>query len=123
MLWARKNEELVKVQFFYNTVRKYFVDIEAISTSLITMQREVLSFDWPNEISYNEWKDKFVSMEQMGEANEAKEDDEEEGTKVKVTLTVNNEDKENPRVKASLQIIRDESSLSNLMATYSEESE
>ena len=57
------NEELVKVKIFYMTIRKYFVDIEAIGNSLINVQREALNFYWPNENTYNEWKDKFMSIE------------------------------------------------------------
>ena len=110
------------MQLFYNAIREDFVDLDAVANSLITMQREVISFGWPNDTAFNEWKDKFVSLEKIEEDDEV-EDDDEEGTKIKVTLAVDDEDKENPQIKESLQIVRDESSLSNLMATYSKELE
>ena len=52
LLWAMTNEEYVKVQLFYSTIRKYFVAIEAIGNSLIIVQREVLNFDWPSDTSF-----------------------------------------------------------------------
>ena len=45
LLWAMKNEELVKVKIFYTDVRKDLTNLEAILKSLIDVHREVLSFD------------------------------------------------------------------------------
>ncbi len=68
------NEELVKVQLFYNIIKKDLVDMEAIANSLITVQREVLSFDWLDDTAYNEWKEKFMSIEQMVGDDEVEDD-------------------------------------------------
>lgn len=95
-LWAKTNEEIVKVQIFHNSIRKDLVDIEVVANILISIQREVLNFDWPNDTTYNEWKDKFVSIEKMEEDGEEEYDEEEENVKVKVTFTINDEDKECP---------------------------
>lgn len=123
LLWAMTNEELVKVQLFYTTIRNDLVNIEAVAYSLITIQREVLNFDWLDDTAYNEWKDKFMSIEQMVEGDEAEDDEEEEDARVNVTLIADDEIKENPQVKVSLQLTGDDSSLSSLIATYSEELE
>lgn len=93
-LWATKNEEMVKVQLFYKTVRKDFVDFETIATFLITVQREVISFDWPNDTNFNEWKDKLVSVEQMEEGDDADDDAE-----VTATPANDDKDKEDPQDK------------------------
>ena len=60
---------------------------------------------------------KIDSIEQMAE------DDEDNDVGVTIIFEVNNEDKENPQVKVNLQVIGDDSSLSSLRATYSEDLE
>lgn len=112
---ARTNGELVKIQLFYNAIRKELDDLEELENSLVIIQIEALNFDWLDDAAYNEWKNQFLVQ--------ISEDDEEEDTKVKVTLIVNNEDMENPQIKVSLQVIEDDTSLSNLMAIYSEDEE
>ena len=113
--YARTNEELVKIQLFYNAKRKEFDDLEEFANSLVIIQREALNFNWPDDDAYNKWKNQFV--EQMLEG------DEEEDAKVKVTLIISNEDMENPQIKVSLQVVEDDMSLFNLMATYSKDEE
>jgi len=53
---VRTNEELVKIQLFYNAIRKELDDLEEFTNSLITIQRETLSFNWPDDAIFNEWK-------------------------------------------------------------------
>ena len=117
LLWAMTNEELAKVQIFYATIKKDLVDLEAVANSLITVHREILSCDWPDDTVYNEWKNNLDSIEQMSE------DEEENDGEVTVTLEVESEDKENPRVKVNLQVIDDDSPLLSLRAAYSDDSE
>ena len=50
-------------------------------------------------------------------------DEKEDSTEVTVTLTVDEKDKEDPQVWVSMQATEDDSSLTNLKATYSDESE
>ena len=109
---------IIAANIFYIAIRKDLVDIEAVANSLITVHRQVLSFDWIDDTTYNEWKDKFMSIEQMVESDETEDD-----VDVTVTLTVGDEDKENPQVKVSLQVTEDDSSLLGLIATYSKDLE
>ena len=51
------NEELVKVKLFYNAIRKDLVEIELVGNFLTKVQREILNFDWPNDTTFNEWKE------------------------------------------------------------------
>ena len=118
LLWAVTNEELVKVQFFYNDVRKDLVDLEAVANSLMAVHREVLNFDWPDDTIFGEWKDKLRHLEQPERG-----DEKEDSTEVTATLTVDDEDKENPQVGVSMQVIEEDSSLTSLKATYSDDSE
>lgn len=118
ILWAMNNEELVKVQLFYKSIRKDLIEIEAVGNSIIKVQREILNFDWPDDTTFNEWKEKILSIEQM-----AKDDGVEEDVELTVTLIVHDEDNDNPRVEVRLQVIEHDTSLSSLIATYSEESE
>ena len=118
LLWAMTNEELVKVHIFYTDVRKDLTDLEVVENSLIAVHREVLSFDWPDDTTFNGWKDKIMSLEQL-----VKGDEIEGSAEVTVTLTIDDEDKENPQVGVSMQVIEDNSPLSSLRATYSEDSE
>ena len=67
VLWAMKNEELVKVQLFYNAIRKDFVEIEKIGNFVIKKQREILNFDWPDDTIFNKWKEELLSLEQVAE--------------------------------------------------------
>ena len=113
--WAKTNEELVKIQLFYTTVRKEFDDLEESANSLIKIQREALSFDWPDDDAFNKWKNQFIKQ--------ISGEDEEEDAKVTVTLVISNEDMEDPQIKVSLQVIEDDTSLSDLMAMYSEDEE
>ena len=89
-MWAKTNEELVKVQIFYTTIRKDLIDLEVVADSLITVHKEVLNFDWSNDTAYNEWKNKFDSIEQMVEY------DEDNNARITITFVVNDEDKEDP---------------------------
>ena len=52
LMWAMTNEELVKLQIFYTAIKKDLVDLEAVTNSLITVHREVLSFDWLDDTAY-----------------------------------------------------------------------
>ena len=63
---------------------------------MITIHREVLNFDWPDDTTFNEWKDKFMSLEHLVQGDEI--ESRAEGT---VTLIVDDEDEENPQVKVS----------------------
>ena len=65
ILWAMTNEELVKVQLFYKSIRKDLVEIEVVGNFVIKVQREILNFDWPDDITFNEWKEQFMFAEQM----------------------------------------------------------
>lgn len=69
--WENTSEELVKIQLFYTAMKKEFDDLEESANSLIKIQREALSFDWPEDDVFNKWKSQF--LEQISE------DDEEEG--------------------------------------------
>ena len=51
------------------------------------------------------------------------DDDVDNDVGVTIILEVNNKDKEDPQVKVTLWVINDDSSLSNLKATYSKDSE
>ena len=112
------NEELAKVQIFYNDIKKDLVDLEAMANSLIAVHREVLNFDWPSDTIFGEWKDKFRHLEQP-----IRGDKKEDSTEVTITLTVDDKDKENPQVGVSMQVIEDNPSLSSLKATYFEDFE
>ncbi len=57
--WAKTNEELVKIQLYYADIRKEFDELEENANSLIKIQRETLSFDWPDDDTFNRWKDQF----------------------------------------------------------------
>ena len=92
-MWAITNEELAKVQIFYNDIRKDLVDLEAMTDSLIAVHREVLNFDWPDDTIFGEWKDKIMHLEQPVGG-----DEEEDSTEVTITLTVDEKDKEDPQV-------------------------
>ena len=96
LLWAMTNEELVKVQLFYNIVRKDFFDLEANANSLVTVQREILNFDWPEDTIYNNWKEEFMSIEQTEGDDEVEDDDKEEGKKVETTSVTDDKDKKDP---------------------------
>ena len=111
------NEELVKVQLFYNIIRKDFVDLEANANSLVTVQREILNFDWSEDTIYNNWKEEFMSIEKIEGDDKVEDDDKEEGTKVETTSITDDKDKKDP------QVAGDDSSLSLLIATYPEELE
>ena len=113
LLWAIKNEEMAKAQIFYNDIRKDLVDLEAMENSLIAVHREVLNFDWPDDTIFGEWKDKIMHLEQLVGG-----DEEEDSTKIIVTLIADEKDKEDPQVGVSMQEIEDDSSLTNLKATY-----
>lgn len=117
LLWEMTNEELVKVKLFYNVTKKDFVDLEANANSLVTMQREVLNFEWLEDTTYNKWKEDFMSTKQTEGDDEVEDDDKEEITKVEATSTTNDKDKEDP------QVARDDSSMSHLMTTYPKELE
>ena len=65
--WARKNEELVKIQLFYNAIRKELDDLEELVNSLVATQRETLSFDWPDDVVFNEWKNQVKPIGQVAE--------------------------------------------------------
>ena len=91
ILWAMTNEELVKVQLFYNAIIKDLVKIEAIRNFMIKVQRKILKFDWHDDTAFNEWKEQFMSAKQMAENDGVEEDAE-----VTVTLTVHDEDNDNP---------------------------
>ena len=114
LLWEMTNEELVKVQIFYTAIKKDLIDLEVGANSLITVHREVLNFDWLDDTAFNEWKDKFMFVEKLVQGDEAKDD-----VEVTITLTIDDEDKENPHIKVILQVIEDDSSLSSLKTTYS----
>ena len=93
LLWAMTNEELVKVQLFYNTIRKDFVELEVSANYLVTVQREILNFDWLEDTIYNNWKEEFLFSEQTGEDDEVEDDDKEGSTKEETTSVINDEDK------------------------------
>ena len=93
LLWAMTNEELVKVQLFYNTIRKDFVELEVSANSLVTVQREILNFDWPEDTIYNNWKEEFLFSKQTGEDDEVEDDDKEGSTKEETTSVINDVDK------------------------------
>lgn len=113
--WAKTNEELVKIQLYYADIRKEFDELEENANSLIKIQRETLSFDWPDDDTFNRWKDQF-SEQMSGE-------DDEEDVRVIVTLIVSNDDIENPQVKVILHVTEDDTSLADLMGMYSEDEE
>ena len=90
ILWEMTNEELVKVKLFYNAIKKDLIEIEAVGNFVI-VKREILNFDWPNDTAFNEWKEKFMSAGHVAE-----DDGVEEDAEVTITLTVKDEDNENP---------------------------
>ncbi len=51
--WEKTNEELVKIQLYYADMRKEFDDLEKNANSLIKIQRETLSFDWPDDDTFD----------------------------------------------------------------------
>ena len=61
VLWVMTNEEYVKVQLFYNAIKKEFVEIDKIGGFVIKKQREILNFDWPDDTVFNKWREYFVS--------------------------------------------------------------
>ena len=117
-MWEITNEELAKVQIFYNDIRKYLVDLEAMENSLIAVHREVLNFDWSDDIVFGEWKDKIMHLEKPIGG-----DEKEDSTKIIVTLIADEKDKEDPQVRVSMQATKDDSSLTNFKATYSNDLE
>lgn len=68
--WARTNEELVKIRIFYDTVRHELDDLEYLANSLVAIQRETLCFDWPDDATFDEWKNQIESVEVMEEEEE-----------------------------------------------------
>lgn len=116
--WTRKNEELVKIQLFYGTIKKELEDLEEFANSLVIVQREALNFDWPDDAAFREWKDQFMSEEKEQPGDE--DDDDVEGN---ATPKNDDEKKEDPQDKEEQQATGGDSSLSNLMATYSEDEE
>ena len=56
ILWEMTNEELVKLQLFYNVIRKDLVEIEIVGNCVIMVQRGILNFDWPDDSIFNKWK-------------------------------------------------------------------
>lgn len=90
--WERTNEQLVKIQLFHSAIRKELDDLEEFANSLVIIQREALSFDWPDDAAFNERKDQSMSIEKMGGDDKVEDDGEGEGKKV--TATPTNDDKE-----------------------------
>ena len=111
------NEELVKVQLFYNAIGKDFFEIEKIGDFVIKKQREILNFIWLNDTIFKKWKEEIFSSKQVEEDDGAADDSE-----ITVTLIVHDEDSGDPQFEVNLQASEHDTSLASLIATYSEES-
>lgn len=60
-----KTKEVVKVKFFYNSIREDFVEINKLGDFVIKKQREVLSFDWLDDTFFNKWMEDFLHSKQL----------------------------------------------------------
>ena len=51
--WAATTEEVVKVQLFYDSLRKYFAKSDKIGEYVIRKQYEILNFNWLDDTLYD----------------------------------------------------------------------
>lgn len=87
--WENTTEEVVKVQIFYDSLRKYFIEIYKLGEYVIKKHHEILNFNWPNDTLFKKWMEYFVHANQL-ELDETNDDEMEQdelqiiGTSVKV---------------------------------------
>ena len=56
-LWfARAIEEIVTIGLFFDSFKEEFVNLRVLARSVMRKEDSILHFDWPNEMTYEQWK-------------------------------------------------------------------
>ena len=61
-------EELVKVQLFFDSLKKNFIVIDKEGEYVTKKQQNILQFDWPDDTLFDKWMVDITSNKQLGEA-------------------------------------------------------
>ena len=56
--FVRTTEEIVKVQIFFDSFKGEFKDLRTLARTIMKKESAILTFDWPNEKKYDQWKTK-----------------------------------------------------------------
>ena len=56
-IWfARTTQEIIKFQIFFNSFKGEFRDLRTMVRAVMKKEKDILSFDWPDERTYDQWK-------------------------------------------------------------------
>ena len=56
-LWFLKTtEEIVKISLFFDSFKEEFVNLRVLTRNVMKKENNILHFNWPNEITYEQWK-------------------------------------------------------------------
>ena len=74
-LWfARNTKEIVKVRLFFDSFKDDFLNLRALSRTMMKREDIVLNFDWLDERTYDQWKsENSIAIERMHMVVEDKE--------------------------------------------------
>ena len=54
--FVRTTKEIVRVQIFFDSFKSEFKDLKEMAKGVMKREKNILSFDWPDERTYDQWK-------------------------------------------------------------------
>ena len=60
-LWfVRTIEEIVTISLLFDSFKEEFVNLRVLVRSVMKKEESILHFGWPNEMTYEQWKNEHV---------------------------------------------------------------